>query len=322
MKKIVSALLLAGVCFGCGSSDNKEQVKDAPKKSANATNKPPLFQYGNPVLLQFDRFVDGLDTQLVESAGQALDTFKLLFKSQPAEASDTALYIFKQFHQRVAQYTYDHMEADSINYEQILYGKDENGKPYTLSQKQIARKKALDQNGFLLASSEGQMFIDPNQQFIATQFGQYVSAPMKQYLTQVGKEQKDGFEVDAGLTIEPKELADRAIWWENFSRSTGNTRFLYAKEATKQYGYILYTVMNGMDNTPVSDIASDSAGATVYQLGAYFNTAWAHLKDKYPGAKTTQVVMPYYNAWLKRDSAAITQAYDKFKKENKSPYED
>jgi hypothetical protein len=322
MKKIVSALLLAGVCFGCGSSDNKEQVKDAPKKSANATNKPPLFQYGNPVLLQFDRYVDGLDTQLVEASSQALDTFKLLFKGQSAETCDTAFYIFKQYHQRVAVYTYGHMETDSLNYEQILYGKDENGKPYTLSQKQIARKKALDQNGFLLASSEGQTFIDPDQQFIATQFGKYVSAPMKQYLTQLGKEQKDGFEVDAGLTIEPNELAKRAIWWENFSKSVESTKFLYTKEAARQYEYILYTVMNGMDNTPVSDNASDSTGATIYQLTGYFNTAWAYLKDKYPGAKTTQVVLPYYNAWLKADSAAISQAYDKYKKENKSPYED
>lgn len=75
---------------------------------------------------------------------------------------DTALYIFKQFHQRLAVFKYEYMEADSLNYEQILYGKDENGKPYTLSQKQIARKKALDQNGSLLASSESQIFIDPD----------------------------------------------------------------------------------------------------------------------------------------------------------------
>ncbi len=322
MKKIVFALLLTAVCFGCNSSDKKEPIKDAPKRSANATNKPPLFQYGNPVLLQYDRYVDGLDTQLVEMSSQAIDTFKLLFKDQPAEVRDTALYIFEQFHSRVSMYTYLRMETDSINYEQILYEKDENGKPYKLSQKQIDRKKALDQNGFLLASSEGQTFIDPNQQFIATQFGKYVSAPMNQYLTQLGKEQKDGYEVDAGLTIEPKELAERAVWWENFSRSVENTKFLYAKDASKQYRYVLYTVMEGMDNTPVADYVSDSTASSKIQLSEYFNTAWSYLKEKYPAAKITQTVMPYYNAFLKKDSAEISQVHEKFKKEFKSPWEE
>lgn len=322
MKKIVFALLLAVVCFGCGGPDKKQPVKEAPKKSANATNKPPLFQYGNPVLLQYDRYVDGLDTQLVEMSTQAIDTFKLLFKDQPVEVRDTALYIFKQFHQRVAVYSYEHMDADSLNFEQILYEKDEDGKPYKLSQKQIARKKALDQNGFLLASSEGQTFIDPNHQFIATQFGKYVSAPMNQYLTQLGKEQKDGYEVDAGLTIEPKELAERAVWWEKFYKSVENTKFLYAKDASKQYRYVLYTIMEGMDNTPVADYISDSAASSTIQLSEYFNTAWSHLKEKHPTAKTTQLVMPYYDAYLKKDSAAISQVHEKFKKEFKSPWEE
>ena len=322
MKKTVCALLLAVVCFGCGGPDAKDPVKDAPKKSANATNKPPLFQYGNPVLLQYDRYVDGLDTQLVEMSMQAVDTFKSFFKNQPAEVCDTALYIFKQFHQRLAIYTYEHMEADSLNYEQILYEKDENGKPYKLSQKQIARKKALDQNGFFLASSEGQIFIDPDQQFAATHFGKYVSAPMKQYITQLGKEQISGFENDAGLTIEAKELAERAIWWENFSKSIENTRFLYAKEAANQARYMLYTVMEGMDNTPVADYISDSTGPAAIQLSEYFNTTWSYLKEKYPSAKTTQLVVPYYDAYLKKDSVAISQVHEKFKKEYKSPWEE
>ncbi len=76
------------------------------------------------------------------------------------------LLFSKQFHWRLSTYLYWHMDADSINYEQILYKKDENGKPYKLSPKQIARKKELDKNGFLLASSEGQVFIDQDQDFI------------------------------------------------------------------------------------------------------------------------------------------------------------
>lgn len=322
MKKIVSALLLAAVCFGCGPADKKEPIKTTPTKAAHATNKPPLFQYGNSVLLQYDRYIDGLDTQLVDMSSQAIDTFKLLFKDQPADVCDTALYIFKQFHLQLSTYAYWHMEADSINYEQILYEKDENGKPYKLSQKQIARKKTLDKNGFKLASSEGQLFLDQDQQFISTQLGRYVSAHMKQYLAQLGKEQKEGFEEDAGLTIEPKVLAERAIWWENFSKSIDKTRFLYAKEVATQARYVLYTIMEGMDNTSVADYVSDSTGPAAIKLSDYFNTAWSYLKEKYPTAKTTQVVMPYYDAYLKKDSVEISRVHEKFKKEYKSPWEE
>ncbi|HUP11616.1 MAG TPA: hypothetical protein VM187_05380 [Niastella sp.] len=322
MKKLVSALLLAVVCFGCGQADKKEPIKDAPKRSANATNKPPLFQYGNPVLLQYDRYIDGLDTQLVEMSSQAIDTFKLLFKNQPAEVCDTALFIFKQFHYRLSVYSYWHMGADSISYEQILFEKDENGKPYKLSQRQIARKKTLDRNGFLLASSEGEVFIDQDLEWISTQFGKYLSTPMRQYIAQVGKEQKDGFEADAGLTIEPKVLAERAIWWENFSKLIENTKFLYAKEAANQARYVLYTIMEGMDNTSVADYVSDSTGPSAIQLSEYFNTAWSYLKEKYPTAKTTQVITPNYEAYLKKDSAAISQVHEQFRKEYKSPWEE
>lgn len=322
MKKIVSALLLAVVCFGCGPADKKEPIKNSPEKAAHASNKPPLFQYGNPVLLQYDRYLDGLDTQLVEATSQAIDTFKLLFKDQPAEVCDTALYIFKQFHMQLFTYAYWHMEADSVNYEQILYEKDENGKPYKLSQKQIARKKMLDKNGIILASSEGQVFLDEDQQFVSTQFGQYVSAPMKQYLAQLGKEQKEGFQEDAGLTIEPKVLAERAIWWENFSKSVEKTNFLFAKEADNQYRGILYTVVEGMDNTSPSEYVGDSTGSSAIKLSDYFNTAWSYLKEKYPTAKTTQVVIPHYDAYLKKDSAEISRVHEKFEKEYRSPWQE
>ena len=228
MKKLIPALL-AVICFSCGQANKKEPIKNVPEKAEHATNKAPLFKYGNPVLLQYDRYVDGLDTQLVDNSSRAVDTFKLLFKNQPAEVCDTALYIFKQYHWRMSVYIYWNMEADSVNYEQILYKKDENGKPYPLSKKQIARKKALDKNGFILASSEGQLLLDQDLQFISTHFDKYVSVPMKQYLAQLAKEQKEAFQEDAGLTIEPKVLEDRAIWWENFTKS--NPGFLYAKEA-------------------------------------------------------------------------------------------
>jgi hypothetical protein len=320
MKKIVPALLLTAVCFACGQSDKKEPVKSAPLKAAHASNKAPLFTYGNPVLLQYDRYISGLDTQLVEMSSQAVDTFKMLFKNQPATVCDTALYIFKNFHSSLSTYLYLNMEADSVNYEQIHYKKDENGKPYKLSPKQLARKRALDKNGFNLASSEGQLFIDPDHGFIFEQFAKYVSEPMRNYLGQVNLEQMEGFEEDAGLTISPKVLADRAIWWENFSRSIENTHFLYAEEVADKYRYILHTLMEGMDNTSIVDL-NTAGDSSVPKVSEYFSIAWTYLGEQYPNAKATRLVTPLLSAFQKNDTAEVSRVLERFKKEYKPVYE-
>src|SRR5688500_1781514 len=176
MKKITLVLLLAPLLFGCG-----QQKKDPVKKAAHATNNAPLFHYGNPVLLQYDRYIAGLDTQLVNIASQAIDTFQALFKNQVPAVCDTAFYIFNQFHCRLSSYLDGHMEADSIDYLQFFYV-GENEKPYPLSKKHKAIKRALENNGFRMEPMEGAVLIVQNQQFMVQRFGKYVSAPMKQYL--------------------------------------------------------------------------------------------------------------------------------------------
>jgi len=314
MKKITPVLLLATVLFGCG------QQKDPIKKAAHASNNAPLFHYGNPVLVQYDRYIAGLDTQLINMGSQAVDTFEVffaLFKSQPPEVCDTAFYIFNQFHSRLTNYLNWHMEADSINYEEIAYGTDMEGKKAMLSKKQKARKKALDKNGIYLNSEEGSAYMEQDQHFIAQRFGKFVTAPMKQYLAQLDKEQKEGFGEDGGLTISATTLADRTIWWEQFSKA--NPNFLYATDAAKAYRFMLYSLMEGSENTSVRAYISNNLSED--SLSEYFHTAWSYVQEKYPQSNANRVITPHLNAWLKRDSAEIMQALENFQKEYKSPWE-
>jgi hypothetical protein len=319
MKKITLVLLLAPLLYGCGQQ-KKDNVKKAPPKAEHATNNAPLFQYGNPVLLQYDRYIAGLDTQLINMGSQAVDSFQVLFKNQAPAVCDTAFYIFNQFHSRLSSFLNWHMEADSINYEQIAYGTDGEGKKAVLSKKQKARMKALDKNGIYLNSEEGTAYMEQDRHFIAQRFGKYVSAPMKQYLTQLDKEQQEGFQEDGGLSIEATTLAGRTVWWEQFSKTIANTNFLYAKEAADQYRLMLYVLMTGMDNTGVNDYYNDSI-PNGYVLSGYFQKAWTYVQEKHPQSNTNAFVTPYLNAWLKKDSTEISQAINNFKKEHKSPWE-
>lgn len=312
----MTGLLLAVICFGCAQ---KEKVKSAPKIAANATNKAPLFKYGNPVLLQYDRYINALDTQSIHMGGQALDTFKLLFKNQPAAVCDTAFYIFNQFHYRLSLYLYWHMDADSMNYEDMVFP-DEQGKMRPLSKKQIARKKVINKNGFTLQGSEGSAFINQDLNYISQQFGKYVSSAMKQYLEQLDKEMQEALKEGLGFKIQPHVLVDRTLWWEQFSKANAATSFLYGKEASDMYTGMLSVLMLGAEHTSsvrayVKDnLAEDS-------LTSYYQTAWTYLAEKYPQSKANTVVAPYFKAWQLKDTAEINRLQENFAAENLPEYD-
>jgi hypothetical protein len=318
MKKLMTGLLLAVICFGCAQKAKKEAVKNAPPISANATNKAPLFTYGNPVLLQYDRYINALDTQLIEMGSQSLETFKLLFKNQPAAVCDTAYYIFNQFHYRLSLYLYWHMEADSMNYEDMVFP-DEQGKMRPLSKKQIARKQVIEKNGYLLEGSEGSAFINQDQHFISQQFGKYVSTGMKQYLAQLDKEQQEALGEDDGFILKPESLADHTIWWEQFSKANTASNFLYGKEALDNYNATLSMLVYGSDHTGgirafvVDHVVVDS-------LSEYYQKAWAYLAEKYPQSKANTIVAPYFKAFQMKDTAAINRLYNQFTEGNAAEY--
>ena len=307
--KRLTPLLLAVLCFACGSKEKKIKQNTTPKKDIHARNAAPAFNYGNTVLLQYDRYLNQLDTESVQSGYQAAETFQKLFKTQQAAVCDTAYHIFNQFHSLLCSYLNEHMASDSINYEQMIYG-DENGHKPVLSKKQKAIARALEKNGFGIDAEEGTAFIVQNQQFILQVFNKYVSAPMKQYLTQFKKEQEEGYQEDAGLTISPNQLADRVVWWEQFSKS--NPKFMYATECGMNYKYLMAVLLHGMDNTSVREYTSDNTDS----LSDYFHTAYTYVQSKYAQSNTNKVVTPYFNAWLKKDTAEVSRILNNFKEEN------
>lgn len=287
-------------------------------KPVHARNNAPLFQYGNPVLLQYDRYIAGLDTESVEMGGQALDTFQLLFKKQPAAVCDTAFYVFNQFQSKLSNYLNMHMEEDSIKYEDFIFS-DENNKMPALSKKQKAVKQKLDKGAFGLGATEGEAYITQDQHLLLQLFAKYVTPVMKQYLAQLDKEQKEGFDEEGGLVIEPDQLADRTVWWEQFSQA--NPNFIYSKEAAKSYNLLLYVLMEGEgDNGARQYHYNDSDVVDTVSLSEYHKTAWTYMQKKHPQSQATAIVTPHLNAWLKNDTTEANKVNEDFLKSHKSPW--
>jgi len=304
MKILIPVLVAATLCFGCGEAKK-------PQKPVHARNAAPLFHYGNPLLLQYDQYVNQLDTESRQSGYMAVQKFESLFKNQPGAVCDTAFYIFNDFHSQLSAFLNMRMEKDSINYEDLIT-EETNGHKPVLSKKQKAIAKALTANGFSLNSEEGMAYIEQDQHFIIEHFGKHVTPVMKQYLVQLGKEQKEGLVDDGGLTIPPQVLADRTVWWEKFAKV--NPHFLYINTIQDKYSSLLYLLMVGTDNTSVREYTNDSL--VVDSLSDYYYTAWSHLQEKYAQSATNSVINPYFVAWQKKDTVEMSKLYNDFMRKN------
>src|SRR5947209_3103443 len=110
MRTLIPVLVVGALCFSCG-----EAKKEQPQKPVHARIAAPLFHYGNPLLFQYDEYVNRLDTEARQSGYMAVQQFESLFKNQPPAVCDTAFYIFNDFHGQLCAFLNTQMEKDSVN---------------------------------------------------------------------------------------------------------------------------------------------------------------------------------------------------------------
>lgn len=278
MKPFILCLLACAVC-ACHSRPHSLRA--------------PLFAYHNERLQQYDQYIAGLDSTHATAIPLAAQKFKVLFKGQPAKVCDTAYFIFDRLAIAVTGALNAQMDSDkTMNYEVLVLENVDRHKPI-LSDKLKKYQQTLKENGFMVKSTEGTPYVDFNREFISRYFYSYVSPLMKNYLVQLNKEQKEGFQEDAGLEITAEQLAGRAVWWERFS---ANSNFIYAATARENADLYRNVLVTGMDNTPLKE--GDS-------LDAYYQKAYDCLQQQYPKAHATHVTQAYLTALRHNDTAQM-----------------
>lgn len=163
-----------------------------------------------------------------------------------------------------------------------------------LSAALVAYGKGLRENCFYIYMSEGETYLGRDYDFDVKWFSPYLSPALQQYLVQFSKEEKEGFQEDAGLTISSIQLARRTVWWENFSVKYPNA--IIASSAKGNWRAYLATLLEGMDNTPVIE---DEKGT----VSNYYKEALASLQIKSPSSKTYKLASAYFGLLLKNDQA-------------------
>jgi len=274
--------------FSCKHSDKKSKIS-ITNTNKSITNQNLVYKgnYNDQLLKQYALFLSELDCSRMENSVVAVKKYIELFADQNQDTCDSAFLIFnsKYYYKLTECLDSLHNKDTIIKYDSLVT--DSNHHYNKLSPKLSLYAERLKDYGFLVYMSEGDTYIGEDLDFIAKWFYGDVSPQLKEYLSKLNIESKEGFSEDAGLTISPYQLADRAVWWENFAAKYPNS--IVTNDAKNSWKNYLATLMEGMDNTPVIDDAI---------LSSYYKTAYSYLQSKYPLTKTNKLINPYFKLQL------------------------
>ncbi|MFT3753380.1 MAG: hypothetical protein QM800_11085 [Paludibacter sp.] len=286
---LVSALLIMNSCVKQGDKQNENQSSSDVFHLTDTLVRP----YENPKITEFKAFVEQLDSSDMTSAVKAADKYKEIFSAQPALLCDSGFVVFQALYDSLEQNLSTKHQNDTTNYEPLLYNEQasvpQNLKDY---------RKNLQQNGFKISASEGVTYIEQDRSFIARNFYALVTPAMKSYLSELQKENKEGFAIDGAISISPRQLVDRTVWYEKFMSE--NPDFVF-KENCKNYqkAYLTYLV-SGYQNT---SLYADEAAK---ELSDFYVNAYNYLASKFSDTQLAQMVAPYYEALkLKQTDKAL-----------------
>jgi hypothetical protein len=225
-------------------------------------------------------YLKGLDETQVNNVKAAYLNYKWVFAGKTSAECDSGYALFESF------------------YMQVYNRANESPVPHFANSKRLQEfKDSLKSYGFELAQQEGEWYYKQNRDFIATHFYTSVSPAMKEYLEQMLEESKAPYASEGGLNIEPNELVDRFIWWNQFCKN--NKNFLlktFSDEKAITYGTV---IISGIENAPLFSGKDE-------QLTSYYKDAYMYLLNNYKDVDFVKKFEGYYQSLLKKDDMEIS----------------
>jgi len=293
--RTLTLLAIVATLAACHGTKKPDQPDQKPQK-----NHLEGYPHGGPAVQAYSRYLTTLDTADLSTTQPAYREFKRLFIGQPAEVADTGFMLF---------YIYlRHLNTDTAAVQKLvgsypldtLAAAEEMDEP--LSARHKKARQILADNFFIVHEDEGMGYLVPGWRLMPHYFASYITPTMKEVIAQSAKDDKEGFQNDAGLTMQPRQLAARTVWWERFMAR--NPHHIYFEWAKSNYNLFLYAMVAGMDNTPVTDY--DNAD----RITPFFDTAYQMIRDSFPDSRTNTVIAPYWQAIRAKDTATQKKIRD------------
>jgi len=258
----------------------KVEVKDEKKEEVKAEVKVTVEDY--------TKFLATLDISDGNSISKAAAFYKEKLKGADTKLTDECYAKFAEFYEKV-MFKLDETfsakeEKDQIKIYEFFAPSDQKSEgEMTQAQKDYAQ--FLKTNGLRIETTEGTFFVYKDGKYLNDTFKDFVSSSMKEYLAQKEKENKEGYASDAGLTILPKDITERIIFWENFVKK--NPDFIYTKEQKDSITFMTLDLLIGMDNTPVFDYETNKLSET-------FKEGYKFVIEKHPDSEIGKIIKEYY----------------------------
>lgn len=289
--KIKYITLLLGVCLlsACQSSKKEEKAANNYNVDESVTNTTE-----HPKITELRRFISTCDTTDITSASALINKYKEIFSGQSIGLCDTAYTIYQAYIDRLDKMLNDSLQIDTTDYSPLF----ESGKP---AKHLVTYKTRLNQNGFKLTNSMGLLYVEQDRGYVAKNLYPFLSPTMKMYLDEIKRENEQGFALDDQISIRPKQLVDRILWYDNFLKT--NTAFLYLQNC-KDYrkAYLTYLV-TGYGKSKVTEDTGE--------LIPYFSEAYRYLA-KYPDSDSYVLLQPYIDALRQKQTQKAAEIQKTF----------
>lgn len=287
---VVGVILVLCLFGSCKKNVEKQTVDESHSDIFHLTDTAKVV-FENPKITEYKSFVSQLDSADLSSVVKATEKFKSIFADQPTLLCDSAFVLFQAVYDSLENHLNVIHQHDTTDYEPLLFG-DQASVPTNLK----VFQKNLLANGFKISSAGGVTYIEQDRDYIARNFYTMVSPAMKSYLVELRKENKEGFALDETISISPRQLVDRTVWYERFIAE--NPDFVFMNNCEKyQKAYLTY-LLCGYGKTVVY------TNKETCELSDFYTNAYKYLILKYPASQTAQTVLPYYEAIKKKQSSA------------------
>ncbi len=238
--------------------------------------------------MKFDFAIDYGDALELLDKGdlQSIDVAITMFNNSTADSisresssCDSMFVGFNDFLASVIQSYYENNLNDNADLKKKL----KNGE----ADSEISEfKEPLEKSGINLSTSEGEYYLEADQEYLYQKMNGHLSKASAQFLQLKVRDQKDPLETDGALLLSPDSIASRLIAWEDFILS--NPEYASINEAEMLYSTYLSAFLSGTDNSPVFDLDDK-------KLDDRFKIAYETFATTYPERKSAKVVKQYYD---------------------------
>jgi hypothetical protein len=163
-------------------------------------------------------------------------------------------------------------------------------------------KERLSGYGMMLTTSEGDFYLEPDNDYLIQNFSDKISPAYNEFLQITASDQKEKFADDSSILIPIDSLAKRITVWEDFMEKYPS--FVSIGKAQDYYSQYLETYLSGTDNSKAFDIKSN-------KLKDDLKKSFEGYIAESPGRKSAAIVKDYYDL-LKSSGFLYSEKVDAF----------